>query len=238
MHREESISITIPALNEEKTIEKVCRDAVHAVSKITKNYEVLLVDDGSTDSTGKIMDKLKKEFRGKIYVIHHNKNKGFTGVMKTCYSNAKNNLIFLGPSDGQFDYSELKSFISAIRGNDFAVAYRVVNKERLIRKINSFFFHLLSRLLFGIKLKEFSSCIMYTKKVRDSIQITSNDSSCLFLPELIFKANRNKYKFAEVPIHFYKRQYGRANGSDIKIILYTLKEMVKFWFSTKFSQNF
>lgn len=227
------ISITIPAYNEQETIEQVSRNALYFLSLLTCNFELLLVNDGSTDNTPEIMNKLKKEFKNEINIINHKRNKGFSGAMKTCYKNAQGDFIFLGPADGQFDYSELKLFVDKIKDKDIIVAYRIVNEEGLSRKFYSFCFHLISKFLFGIRLKEFSSCMLYTKKVRDSITINANPFSCLFLPEFIYKAIRRKYRIGQVPIHFYKRKGGRQNGTNFRMIIKTLLEMGRFWIDIK-----
>ena len=176
------------------------------------------------------MDQLAKKYGKKIRVIHNSANKGFSGAMKTCYDNANGDIIFLGPADGQFDYSQIGLFVSEIKNKDFIVAYRAINEEKFYRKINSFAFHLFSRILFGITFKEFSSCILYTREVRDSIKIESHPFSCLFLIELIYKSMQMNYRFGQVPIKFDKRKGGVAKGSNPKMIIRTLREMIRFWF--------
>lgn len=227
------VSITIPAFNEEKTIEQVTLNALLSISKLAKDYEILLINDGSNDKTGKIIDSLKRKYKDKIRVINHAKNLGFSGAMKSCYENANGDYIFLGPADGQFDYSQIELFLEKIPESDIVVAFRVKNEESIRRKVNSFFFHLVAKVLFGIPLKEFSSCILYSKTVRNSIKINAASNSCLFLPELMYKAMEKKFKFAQVPINFYKRKGGVAKGSHIKMILETLSEMLRFWFEIK-----
>lgn len=227
------ISVTIPAYNESGTIEKVSKNALSSVSLLSNRYELLLVDDGSTDETLKVMERLKKKFKSKINIIHHEKNMGFTGAIRSCYENAKGDLIFLGPADGQFNYSELERFVKKIENNDIVVAYREINEERISRKFYSFFYHLISRLLFGIKLREFSSCILYTKKVRDSIVIHADSFSCLFLPEFIYKAMKEGYRIGQVPIHFYKRKSGIEKATNVKMVIKTLSEMCSLWFNTR-----
>lgn len=227
------VSITIPAFNEEKTIEQVSLNALSSISKLAKNYEILLVNDGSNDKTGKIIDSLKRKYKDKIRVIHHARNSGFSGAMKSCYENANGDYIFLGPADGQFDYSQIELFLEKIPKFDIVVAYRVKNEESIRRKVNSFFFHMIAKILFGIPLREFSSCILYSKEVRNSIKIHADPISCLFLPELMYKSMKKNYKFAQVPINFYKRKGGVAKGSHIKMIIKTLSEMFRFWFEIK-----
>lgn len=224
-----NLSITIPAFNEEETISSVIKNALASLNKLHTHYELLLIDDGSRDETGKIMERFKRNYHEKIRVIHHKKNKGFSGAMKSCFDNARGELIFLGPADGQFEYSQVNFFLDEIKNKDFVVAYRVINEEKFYRKINSQLFHFLCRILFNIRFKEFSSCILYTKKVRDSIRIDSHPFSCLFLIELIYKSLKLNYKFGQVPIKFEKRKGGIAKGSNPRMILRTLIEMFKFW---------
>lgn len=223
----------MPAYNEEETLETVAKNALESVRKITSRYELLLVDDGSTDKTGAIADRLRASNPSKIRVIHHLKNRGFTGVIRSCYENARGDLIFLGPADGQFDYKELYLFTQEITNKDVAVAYRIVNEESSRRKFYSFFFRLISKMLFNIKLREFTTCIMYRKKVRDSICINSNDYSCLFLPEFVYKVAKKGFKIGQVPIHFYKRKGGKEKGTNPKMILRTIVEMFKFYLEIK-----
>ena len=208
-----SISITIPAYNEQRNIKAVCAEVILEMKKLKIPFEILFVNDGSTDNTGKILDQLKKKHKDVLRIIHHKTNMGFTGAMKSCYINARGDYIFLGPADGQFKFAEVALFLDRIKKNDIVVAYRINNPERVSRRIYSYCFHLMSRLLFGIKLREFSSCIMYTKKVKDSIQIESNSYSCLFLPEFIYKSMQKNYKIVQVPIHFYKRRGEKEKGS-------------------------
>lgn len=229
------ISITIPAFNEQETIEQVCLNALSSVSKLFKDFEILLVDDGSKDNTGKIMDNLKKKFKDKIRVVHHKKNMGFSGAMKSCYKNANGDYIFLGPADGQFNYFQLKLFISKLIKNksDIVVAYRKINEESRFRKFNSFGYHMLARLLFGIRLREFSSCLLYKKKVRDSIKIGAHPFSGLFLSEFIYKAIKKGYEIDQVPITFTKRKGGKQKGANPLMIFKTLQEMFRFWYEIK-----
>src|SRR5438105_4804859 len=96
-----SLTIAIPAFNEESTVSAVVEDALRIGKAVTKNLEVLLVDDGSTDQTRPIMDSLEKSHKKIIRVIHHTKNKGFSGAMKSCYTKSSKEWIFLIPADGQ-----------------------------------------------------------------------------------------------------------------------------------------
>src|SRR3989344_7581172 len=229
----QSISITIPAYNEETTLLAVCREAISSVTEITNDYEIVLVDDGSSDKTGTIMEELKKKNPDKIVVIHHKKNRGFSGAMKSCFRYATKSLIFLGPADGQFDYNQLRLFVSAIKNYDIVTEYRPYNEEPWYRKFNSFIYHSTIRLLLGIRLRELSSCIMYRREVRNSITISADDFSCLFLSEFVYKSMKKRYSIGQVPIRFYRRRGGVSKGANPKMIMRTIREIIRFWLETR-----
>lgn len=227
----DSISVVIPAFNEEKTIKDVVEDATLILKKLKVDYEIVLVNDGSTDKTGKIIDKLARSRR--VRAIHHKKNKGFTGVMRTCFASARKRYVFLAPADGQFDFAELLKFTKAMDRFDVALGYRIKNKESLSRKIMSRLFHILSRSLFGIKFKEISTVSLWKRSVLQSIEVASDDRSAMMLPELIYKAMKKNYQFTEVPISWRARGGGKAKGASIVTIVKTLVGMFRLWYTIR-----
>lgn len=229
----ESLSIVIPAYNEKDTVEYVVKEATKAANDLKIPYEIVLIDDGSKDGTGKIIDRLAKtKF---IHAVHHKQNRGFTGAMRSAFYSASKHLVFLAPADGQFNFKELKNFVNSIRGYDVAIGYRIENEEPFSRKLNSKLFHLLCRYLFGIKFKEISTVSMWRRRVLESIQVESEDRSAMILPELISKAINKKYRFTEVGIHWGLRRGGQAKGAGIKTILRTLMGMIVLWYKTHYN---
>jgi glycosyltransferase involved in cell wall biosynthesis len=222
----ESVSICIPSFNEAKNIEKVVKDALYSVSKITNDYELVMVNDGSTDKTGKIIDALARKNK-KIKVFHHKKNKGFTGAMKTSLYSAKKNLVFLAPGDGQFNFDQLEKLVYAIRGYDMAIGYKTNSSEGLFRKLSSWAIYSLYQTLFRIPIKEISSVFLWRRRVIESVKIESDDRSAMFLYEFFFKALEKNNKYIEVPITWRSRQGGMAKGRALKTILFTLFGMAK-----------
>lgn len=232
----ESLSVVIPAYNEKSTIEKVVSEVLSELKKLKIDFEIVLVNDGSRDNTGNIIDKIVKRNK-KIRAIHHKENKGFTGAMKTCFQSAQKHFIFLAPADGAFDFKQLPKFIEAIKGYDAATAYIIRNEEDFATRLKIIIFHwpflFLSRNLLGIKLREFSSVSLWRRRVFESFEIESPDRSAMFLPELISKAFAKKYKFAEVEIKWNRRRGGEAKGAKFSVAFRTLFAMLKLWFKLK-----
>jgi len=222
----DSISITIPAFNEEKTIEVVVKSVVKEVIKLIKDYEILLIDDGSKDKTGKIIDSLATKNKH-IKTIHHKINRGFTGAMKSCLFNAQKNLVFLAPADGQFNFKELHKFLEAIKGYDMVIGYKKESNEGFYRKFSSKLIYTLYQKLFDVPIREISTVFMWRKYVIDLIKIESADRGSMFLYEFFYKAIKNKFKYVEIPISWHKRRGGQAKGRNLKNIIKTLEGMIR-----------
>ncbi|MBI4058780.1 glycosyltransferase [Candidatus Microgenomates bacterium] len=234
----ESISVVIPAFNEVATLEKVAISAKFVLQKMKMDYEIVLVNDGSTDGTDKIINKLTKNNK-RIRAVHHKQNRGFTGAMRTCFNSAKKRLIFLAPADGQFNFTELPDFLEAVRGYDGAFGYRIKLNETIMRKIFSWGFHFLSRILFDIKFREISTVSIWRRQLVQSIKIESEDKSANFLPEMTYKCLKLKARFAEVPIHWHKRRGGSSKGELVRpmVIPRTLVQMAKLWWKVKITYD-
>lgn len=232
MKRQPSLTIAIPAYNEKDSIGEVAKDAILAAQTYTSEYEILLVDDGSTDGTGEIMDAIARK-NSRVVVVHHPKNLGFSGAIKSCYTKSSKDLVFLLPADGQIHASDCELFLRKIDANDVVVGYRITNPEPLFRRINSKVFHILYRTLFGVKLREISTSILWRKSVLDSIDITAIPRSALIEPEVIYKAWSAGWRIAEVAIPYYPRTTGTAKGSNPLMILVTLKELLRFWWEQR-----
>jgi glycosyltransferase involved in cell wall biosynthesis len=221
-----TLTIAIPAYNEEESLPTVVTQAINAAKTNVAVYEILIVDDGSTDQTGTIADTFAKEHRW-VKVVHHPKNQGFSGAIKTCYRKSTKELIFLLPADGQIDAGDVKLFLKAIENADVVVGYREHNPEPFFRRFNSKVFHTMYRLLFGVRLREISTSILWRKTVIDKINITAMPRSALIEPEVIYKAWTMGFRFAQIPVPYYPRNSGKPKGANPLMMLMTFTELLR-----------
>jgi glycosyltransferase involved in cell wall biosynthesis len=226
---QDSISIVIPAYNEEATIVSVVEEARDVLKIITEAYEVLVVDDGSTDQTGILADEIARADPEHVRVIHHETNKGFAGAIKTCYGNASKDWVFLAPADKQVDLSELKNFVALTDGMDIVVGYRKHRADGWRRELNSYIFHLLCGIFFGIKLKQISTSKLYRRSLLESIPLQAAPSSAMIEPEVIFKAMQRGARMCEVGMNHYPRAAGKPKGTGVRMIINTFGEMFRLW---------
>lgn len=234
---QDSISIVIPAFNEEATIVSVVEEARDVLQNITREYEVLVVDDGSTDETGALADEVARNDPAHVRVLHHETNKGFAGAIKTCYANASKDWVFLAPADKQVDLSELKNFVALTDGVDVVVGYRKHRADGLRRELNSVVFHLLCRIFFGIKLKQISTSKLYRRALLQPITLEAAPSSAMIEPEVIFKLMQHGARMTEVGMNHYPRAAGKPKGTGARMILNTFGEMFRLWCVLRVAPN-
>ena len=222
-------SIVIFCFNEEKTIIPV----YHSVLSILKNnvqaaFEIVIVDDGSTDHSVDEIHKLQQQFPNHTRVILHPKNLGIGMALRSGYTNSQYENICSVPADGQFDVNELVPHL-VFDNNTFVSFYRKENLQYtsfrnvlsyVNKKINSFFM--------GIKMRD----VNWVKSFKNA-EIKSFDwklSSSLIESELCSKLIAKGSKVIEVVSVYHPRQAGVSKGASLKIVLQALKETLKLIF--------
>jgi dolichol-phosphate mannosyltransferase len=107
----DEISVFFPCYNEAKNIENTVDKAISVLNDTAKKWEIIIINDGSKDETGKVAQKIQKKYSSNIKIITHNPNRGYGAALKSGLYNSKYELIAFTDSDGQFDFSELTKFI-------------------------------------------------------------------------------------------------------------------------------
>ncbi|HOJ41042.1 MAG TPA: glycosyltransferase family 2 protein, partial [bacterium] len=146
--KELEISVVLPAYNEEDNVEQAVTTALSVLEGLFSDYEVVIVDDGSTDRTGEKADRLARLQAGRVRVYHHRVNRGYGAALRTGLFNASGKLVFYTDADNQFDLRELADFLPLIKRYDIVVGYRQQRRDALIRLFLSRGYNLLIRYLF------------------------------------------------------------------------------------------
>lgn len=221
------LSLILPVLNEEGFVEEVIKEVLETLTNANLNFEILAVDNGSTDRSWEILNSLEKEDR-RVRAIHSDL-KGWGRAIKLGWAEANGEYVAHMPSDGQITSQSVIDLYSLVtkEGVDIAKVKRVT-RENLLRKVNSFFYNLLARFLFGLSLRDINGCPkMFKKKLVETFEIFSNDS---FLDlELMTKASYLKLKIVEVPTFGLDRVGGKSNTS-LRTVYEFVKNMIRFRF--------
>jgi Glycosyltransferases involved in cell wall biogenesis len=160
-----SLSIFFPAYNEEGNITTTIIDARNAAKKVASKYEIIVVDDGSTDRTAEVVLELQK-YDPSIRLISHHQNRGYGAAVKTGLKACKMDWIFFTDSDGQFRYDELPNFVSKKGKGDLIIGYRRKRMDPFHRIFVSpgFYSKYGTFLLFGLRVKDVDCAYKLFKK--------------------------------------------------------------------------
>lgn len=225
-----SISLIIPAYNEEELIGQTINVCAMFLQRITEDYEIIVVNDGSTDTTGQVIDEFAYS-NERIKPLHNICNKGSGAALWAGMKRARYNIIATNFADLPFDINELSEALILLNDDnvDFVVvARRNRSANSPYRKMTSLTNYWLIRMLFNVKLRDFQFVQIYRKKVIDRINIKSMGT--FMAPELIIKALANGFWMREYSASFYPRTAGRAKCGNPRVIIETIYEMVRFWF--------
>lgn len=231
MGKVKELSYFCPAYNEEENLEEHVRRVLPVLKDLAETYELLIVNNGSTDKTPEIAERLCKEHKG-VRVIHHESNRDYGGALTTGFTNCKYDLIAYTDSDLQYDFGEVKDMLPFFPEYDVVIGNRHNRKDNLYRKFQSKVFNGLTKFMFGLKVKDINcSFKAIKKKFVDGMNITSRSS--FIDAEILIKALNQGATIREVNITHYHRTAGAATGHRPMVIFITLQEMFGALFSKR-----
>jgi glycosyltransferase involved in cell wall biosynthesis len=191
------------------------------------NFEIIIVDDGSSDSTGRISDEIAAQ-NSRIKVVHHPANLGYGAALKSGFDAAEKDLVFYTDGDGQFDISELPPLVPLMDKYDIVTCYRLNRQDNLIRKINGWCWSKLTCLLFGMNIRDIDCAFkLYKREIFDNIELSS--SGALIDAEILARAVRRGYRITQKGVHHYPRTAGKQTGGNLRVILRAFRELFKLY---------
>jgi len=212
------LSVFFPAYNEAGNIEELIKQAQEVLPKVAKKFEVIIVNDGSTDSTLQICRRLAKKFPNLRIVTQE--NQGYGGALKRGFREAKFEWIFFTDSDLQFDISELTQFVNYTSENDLVLGYRLERAEGWKRHLLALALRVWNRLMLGFprEIKDIDCAFkLINRKVIKDIEPLFSDGA-MISTELLLKAYRSNFTWSQVGVNHYQRFIGQPTGSNAKVI--------------------
>jgi glycosyltransferase involved in cell wall biosynthesis len=226
------ISLFLPAYNEEKVIAQTITKSVSVLKKVAKKYEVLVVNDGSTDKTEQVVNKIIKRNKN-VRMITHNPNKGYGGALKTGLYESKYKYIAFIDADGQFDLNEIGSFIEHIKENDLVIGYRRERADSSLRIGTAYLLKLWNLMWFQFWVKDTDCGFKLIKKDVVNKLPRLKTESAITETEFLIRAKRAGFKIKEVPVNHYPRTTGSSTGGNFKVIFKAAKETLSLWWALK-----
>ena len=223
-----SLSVFLPAYNEEDSIDSTVEGVVKVLKTLNLDWEVLVINDGSKDKTAEVVKGLEKKFPG-VKLVNHEKNKGYGRALKTGFAEAKYDWVAFVDSDGQFDFAEIKKLLEHTGEADVILGYRLNRADPFQRRIFTWGWKMLAMVMLGLNVRDYSCGFKLIKrKVIEDISPIESEEKVTQI-EMLIKAKKKGYKFAEVGVHHYARTAGVPTGANMSVVLKSFMDMVKLW---------
>ncbi len=233
MEQPKSLSVFFPMYNERQNISRLLEEACRVIPALGfKDYEILIVDDGSRDGCDKIVEEWARR-NPHIHLVRHPRNLGYGAALRTGFTQASRDLVFYTDCDLPADLQDIRRALPLLCQADLVIGYRLKRYETLRRAIYSRIYNFLMRFLFNVHVHDVNfSFKLASREVLERIHLTA---TTVFIDgQLLAEARRYGYEIAEIPIDYTPRRFGRSNFDSFKTAFATLSELLSYryerWF--------
>ena len=222
-----SLSVFFPCYNEQENVTHTVERALEILNKLDLDFEIIVVNDGSADKTGRIADDISRCDK-RVKVVHHPRNLGYGAALQSGFKAASKEFVFYTDGDGQFDLKEMPPLLQLMGNYDIVSCYRINRQDPLIRKINAWCWTKLVCTLFGLKIRDIDCAFkLYKREIFDNIKLSS--TGALIDTEVLARASRKGYKITQKGVHHYPRSAGMQTGANFRVILRAFKELFQLY---------
>lgn len=223
-----SISAFFPAYNDAGTIPSMVIAADMTLRTVTDDYEIIVVNDGSSDHTGAVLEELTRSYP-RLKVVHHQKNRGYGGALRTGFATASKELVFYTDGDAQYDPRELVLLLTAMAPSvDVVNGYKMKRSDPLHRVVIGKLYHWTVKTAFGLKVRD-TDCDfrLFRKTVFDKVSL-ERDSGVICV-EMMKKVQDAGFNIAQVPVSHYHRAYGHSQFFNFRRVFRVGIDLTKLW---------
>ena len=224
------LSVFFPAYNDAGTIASLVMTALMTAEKLTSDFEVIVINDGSADRTAEILDELVRVYP-RLKVVHHVRNRGYGGALRSGFETASKEWVFYTDGDGQYDPAEM-TVLWKRKGDDVDLVngFKISRSDPFHRIVIGRVYHHTVKLLFGLRVRDVDCDFRLLRRTMfDRIHLEKNSGViCL---ELMKKITDAGFRIAEVPVHHYHRAYGRSQFFNFGRIFRTGIDVLKLWWA-------
>lgn len=223
-----SLSIVLPAHNEEATVGSVLEEVSGVAQQLGRDYEIILVNDGSTDRTGEIARELAERIPNfRLLELEPCPSRRYGGVLRAGFAAATKDLIAFFPTDKQFVFSEIDRLLEGLDGGDIVSGYRADRADNVMRKLNALGWNLVVRLLFGYLCRDIDCGFkLFRREILDRVTLVSDGA--MIDTEMLAGARARGYRITEVPVTHLPRPAGEATGANLMVIVKAFRDLARF----------
>lgn len=226
----EELSLFFPCRNEAENLEALIDDALSALPGIAARYEVIVVDDGSTDATPEIMARLVASSGGLVRHLRHEVGSGYGGALRSGFATARMSAIAFTDGDRQFRVADLKRLADRLvaetpQGASVVVGYRLRRADPILRRIYAWIYRVALFVFFGLSLRDVDCAAkIFRRSALTDISVESGGA--FFSAELMIKIRARGARVIEMGVPHHPRVAGSATGAKVSVIARAIRD---FW---------
>jgi glycosyltransferase involved in cell wall biosynthesis len=218
-----SVSVVLPAHNEEHNIAEAVRQAIAAAESVSRRQEVIVVDDGSSDATAAVASALRRQ-DSRVRLVRHERNLGYGSAVRSGIGAARMDWVLLTDADLQFDLCQVRDFVPHTLDSELVVGYRAQRSDPFVRRLNARAWNALIYVLFRLHVRDVDAAFKLIRRdVLDGIGLFSTGAT--IDTELLAKASRRGARLVELPVLHRARVAGDASGADLRVIVRAFREL-------------
>lgn len=223
------LSVFFPAYNDAGTIASLVITSVKVAATLTPDYEVIVINDGSKDDTAKILDELARIYPDHVRVVHHQKNRGYGGALRSGFAAASKDFVFYTDGDAQYDPAEMALLWEKMTdGVDWVNGWKISRSDPMHRIIIGRIYHHMVKILFGLKVRDVDCDFRLMRRRIFDVVTLEKDSGVICL-EMMKKFQDAGFTVAEHPVHHFHRAYGKSQFFNFPRIYRTAIDVMKLW---------
>jgi glycosyltransferase involved in cell wall biosynthesis len=226
--RLDGLSFFFPALNEEDNVKPIVEEALAVLPRFADDFEVTVVDDGSSDRTGAIADELARK-DARVRVIHHGRRRGYGGAVRSGLRSATKPWVFFTDGDRQFALEDLALLIAASDGVDAVVGFRKKRADPARRLFVAWVYNHLIRLLFGGGWRDVDCAFkLFRRALFDQVPLERvRSEGAFFSPELLITLHRAGVRIRQVGVRHFPRTAHEPKGASPRVILRAIRDLLR-----------
>lgn len=220
-------SLCMPCFNEAEVLTEVLQGAVAVLPEFVGEFEIIVVDDGSTDATAKVVENFS-ESNDCVRLVRHTINRGYGAAVSSGLRAAQGELICFTDGDGQFNLLDLPHLLVEAQTSDVVIGYRHQRADNGIRRFNAQSWKWLIRALVGLRVRDLDCAFkLFPRWVVEQLQLTA-DGACISA-EILAQCYRGGVTVSEVPVNHFPRAAGKATGGNLKVVAKAFRELPIVW---------
>ncbi len=222
------VSFFFPAYNEEADVEAVVREALEVLPRFADDLEIVIVDDGSTDRTGEIADRLAAS-DPRIRVVHHRPNRGYGGAIRSGLSSATRPYVFFTDGDRQFELVDLERLLPLLDRADVVVGFRAKRADGAKRRFIAWVYNALIRILFGAPFRDVDCAFkLFRRDVFQRVPLERvRSNGAFFSPELLLVLRSAGVRIEQVAVRHFPRRHGEEKGATGRVVLRAMRDLLR-----------